>query len=271
VNALSRKQPAAASSGLTHVGCKGWVDPQRSRYGSGRSAARRPFSRRLRGKTGWIGRYSAQRQSRFLRTLPCPVVTIGQRRPKEIRSNSRKKSSAPIDFPEDVHERLRIISGLARGWARMWNSSTQWMFVTNSHFLTMPTDTQLSLISWLSGSSGKGWRLSRLSLRGPRSGRFISEAAPRRRGAVNCFTLHSEECFGPSNENGNFSCTPARSLVAKRHKVWALVPNLHVSQGGEGVEARFVDGGRATLNLMADQVRRPLGSALRALNECRAI
>jgi Universal stress protein family len=46
----------------------------------------------------------------LLRTLPCPVVTI---RPKDSKTNSDpnqpEKVICPIDFPDDVHERLRII------------------------------------------------------------------------------------------------------------------------------------------------------------------
>jgi nucleotide-binding universal stress UspA family protein len=51
----------------------------------------------------------------FLRTLPCPVITIG---PKAVKRNVEPdhpiKMICPIDFPEDLHERLRIIARLAK-------------------------------------------------------------------------------------------------------------------------------------------------------------
>jgi hypothetical protein len=51
----------------------------------------------------------------FLRTVPCPVITIG---PKTVRRNVEPDHSikmiCPIDFPEDVHERLRIIARLTK-------------------------------------------------------------------------------------------------------------------------------------------------------------
>jgi nucleotide-binding universal stress UspA family protein len=51
----------------------------------------------------------------LLRTLPCPVVTIG---PKAVKANSDPNGAerviCPIDFPEDVDDRLRIIARLAK-------------------------------------------------------------------------------------------------------------------------------------------------------------
>jgi nucleotide-binding universal stress UspA family protein len=51
----------------------------------------------------------------LLRTLPCPVVIIG---PKAVKENSdpngAEKVICPIDFPEDVDDRLRIIARLAK-------------------------------------------------------------------------------------------------------------------------------------------------------------
>ena len=51
----------------------------------------------------------------LLRTLPCPVVTIG---PKAVKENSdpnrAERVICPIDFPEDVDDRLRIIARLAK-------------------------------------------------------------------------------------------------------------------------------------------------------------
>lgn len=51
----------------------------------------------------------------LLRALPCPVVTLG---PKTVKRNVQPdqpvKVICPIDFPEDVHERLRIIARLAK-------------------------------------------------------------------------------------------------------------------------------------------------------------
>lgn len=51
----------------------------------------------------------------LLRTLPCPVVTVG---PKVVKRNVEPgqpvKVICPIDFPEDVHERLKIVARLAK-------------------------------------------------------------------------------------------------------------------------------------------------------------
>jgi nucleotide-binding universal stress UspA family protein len=51
----------------------------------------------------------------LLRTLPCPVVTIG---PKTVKKNldptRAAKMLCPIDFPEDVHDRLCIIARFAK-------------------------------------------------------------------------------------------------------------------------------------------------------------
>jgi nucleotide-binding universal stress UspA family protein len=51
----------------------------------------------------------------LLRTLPCPVVIIG---PKVVKENSHpnrvERVICPIDFPEDVDARLRIIARLAK-------------------------------------------------------------------------------------------------------------------------------------------------------------
>jgi nucleotide-binding universal stress UspA family protein len=51
----------------------------------------------------------------LLRTLPCPVVTIG---PKTVKKNFDPTQAArvlcPVDFPEDVNDRLSIIARLAK-------------------------------------------------------------------------------------------------------------------------------------------------------------
>ena len=51
----------------------------------------------------------------LLRTLPCPVVTIGPKAVhKNVEPNQPLKVICPIDFPEDVQERLKIIAHLAK-------------------------------------------------------------------------------------------------------------------------------------------------------------
>lgn len=51
----------------------------------------------------------------LLRTLPCPVVTLGPKAVmKHFDPNVPEKIICPIDFPEDVDERLRIIARLAK-------------------------------------------------------------------------------------------------------------------------------------------------------------
>ena len=51
----------------------------------------------------------------LLRTLPCPVVTLG---PKAVKTNSdstrAERVICPIDFPDDVDDRLRIIARIAK-------------------------------------------------------------------------------------------------------------------------------------------------------------
>ncbi|WP_263368880.1 universal stress protein [Edaphobacter bradus] len=50
-----------------------------------------------------------------LRTLPCPVVTIGPKAVKKSSDpNGAERVICPIDFPEDVDDRLRIIARLAK-------------------------------------------------------------------------------------------------------------------------------------------------------------
>ncbi len=51
----------------------------------------------------------------LLRTLPCPVVTIGPKAAKENSDpNEMERVICPIDFPADVDDRLRIIAHLAK-------------------------------------------------------------------------------------------------------------------------------------------------------------
>lgn len=75
----------------------------------------------------FLGAYGSNRLDRkvlgsttesLLRTLPCPVVIIGPKAVKEdIEPSQRLKVICPIDFPEDVHERLKIIARLAKASA----------------------------------------------------------------------------------------------------------------------------------------------------------
>lgn len=51
----------------------------------------------------------------FLHTLPCPVITLGPKAVKRsVEPGHPIRLICPIDFPEDVHERLRIIARLAK-------------------------------------------------------------------------------------------------------------------------------------------------------------
>ncbi len=51
----------------------------------------------------------------LLRTLPCPVITIGPKAVKrKVEPNHPIRMICPIDFPEDIHERLTIIARLAK-------------------------------------------------------------------------------------------------------------------------------------------------------------
>jgi nucleotide-binding universal stress UspA family protein len=72
----------------------------------------------------FLGAYGNERLDRkvlgstaesLLRTLPCPVVTVG---PKAVKKNVEPRQPVkvicPIDFPEDVHERLKIVARLAK-------------------------------------------------------------------------------------------------------------------------------------------------------------
>jgi nucleotide-binding universal stress UspA family protein len=86
----------------------------------------------------------------LLRTLPCPVVTIG---PKAVKTNSdpteAERVICPIDFPEDVGDRLRIIARLAKALRADVELVHAWMFVTSTHALTAPPTLNLSSIYWL--------------------------------------------------------------------------------------------------------------------------
>lgn len=73
----------------------------------------------------FLGAYGNERLDRkvlgstaecLLRTLPCPVVTLGPKAVKTTHSDptGAERVICPIDFPEDVGDRLRIIARLAK-------------------------------------------------------------------------------------------------------------------------------------------------------------
>lgn len=78
----------------------------------------------LRPSILFLGAYGNNRLDRkilgstaesLLRTLPCPVVTIGPKSVKrDVKSNQRPKVICPIDFPEDVQGRLNVIARFAK-------------------------------------------------------------------------------------------------------------------------------------------------------------
>jgi nucleotide-binding universal stress UspA family protein len=168
----------------------------------------------------------------FLRTLPCPVVTIGPKAAKKkFDPNQPEKVICPIDFPEDVHERLRIISGLARALG----ADVELVHAVDvCHEFSLPhnaTDTQFEfdlLVEWF---QREGVEAQSTLLYGAPE-RVISERAQAVNAHYIMFGLH---------ENGNFSSYSRKSLVAKVIK-YAPCPIFTFAQAAR--RTRFVDGGR---------------------------
>jgi nucleotide-binding universal stress UspA family protein len=142
----------------------------------------------------------------LLRTLPCPVVTIG---PKAIKKKSNPSQPenviCPIDFPDDVHERLRMISGVAKA-LRADVELVHAVDVCHEHsFPHNAADIQFEfelLVEWL---QRQGVATQSTLLYGAPE-RVISERAQEVNAQYIMFGLHL---------NGHLSSYSRKSLVAK--------------------------------------------------------
>jgi nucleotide-binding universal stress UspA family protein len=142
----------------------------------------------------------------LLRTLPCPVVTLGPKATKKhSNSNQPEKVICPIDFPGDVHERLRIISGVAKALC----ADVELVHAVDvSHEYSLPhnaADTQFEfdlLVEWLQREGVEAQ--STLLYGAPEC--VISERAQAVNAHYIMFGLH---------QNGHCSSYSRKSLVAK--------------------------------------------------------
>ncbi|WP_433965299.1 universal stress protein [Tunturiibacter gelidiferens] len=86
----------------------------------------------------------------LLRTLPCPVVIID---PKVVKENSHpnrvERVICPIDFPEDVDDRLRIIACLVKALRADVELVHAVNVVASTHARTAQPTLNLSSIYWL--------------------------------------------------------------------------------------------------------------------------
>jgi nucleotide-binding universal stress UspA family protein len=142
----------------------------------------------------------------LLRTLPCPVVTIGPKATKKKSNpNQPEKVICPIDFPDDVHERLMMISGVAKA-LRADVELVHAVDVCHEHSLPHnATDIQFEfdlLVEWL---QREGVATQSTLLYGAPE-HVISERAQAVNAHYIMFGLH---------QNGPFSSYSRKSLVAK--------------------------------------------------------
>jgi nucleotide-binding universal stress UspA family protein len=142
----------------------------------------------------------------LLRTLPCPVVTIGPKATKKKSNpNQLEKVICPIDFPDDVHERLMMISGVAKA-LRADVELVHAVDVCHEHSLPHnAADIQFEfelLVEWL---QREGVATQSTLLYGAPE-HVISERARAVNAHYIMFGLH---------QNGQFSSYSRKSLVAK--------------------------------------------------------
>jgi nucleotide-binding universal stress UspA family protein len=146
----------------------------------------------------------------LLRTLPCPVVTIG---PKTVKknldpNNNAAKMLCPIDFPEDVNDRLSIIARLARALS----TDVELVHVVDvSHEHSRPhnaVDTQFEFDLLVERFQREGVLAHSTLLYGPPE-RVISEHAQDVNANYIMFGLHHD---------GHSSSYFRKSLVAKTIK-----------------------------------------------------
>ena len=149
----------------------------------------------------------------LLRTLPCPVVTVG---PKAIKKSFHPTQTAkvlcPIDFPEDVHDRLSIIARLTK----VLSADVELVHVVDvSHEQSRPhnaVDTQFEF-DLLVGRFQREGVLAHSTLLYGTPERVISEHAQAVNANYIMFGLHHD---------GHFSSFFRKSLVAKTIKRGSL-------------------------------------------------
>lgn len=163
----------------------------------------------------FLGAYGNERQDRkvlgstaelLLRMLPCPVAVVG---PKAIKPSpspdGSEKILCPIDFPEDVHERLSMIARFARAL----RANVQLVHAVDVyHELSRPhsaTDTQFEFEMLAAHLLHEGVAAEATLLYGTPE-EVIAEWAARAKANYILFGMHKD---------GNFSSFFRKSLVAR--------------------------------------------------------
>jgi nucleotide-binding universal stress UspA family protein len=167
----------------------------------------------------FLGGYGNDRQDRkvlgstaelILRTLPCPVVLIG---PKAARqrpaATEPEKIICPIDFPDDVGDRLAIIARFAKAL----QADVQLVHAVDiQHELSRPhsaTDTQFEFDLLVGQLLHSGIAAQSTLLYGTPE-EVISERAAETKAHYIMFGMHKD---------GNFSSFYRKSLVARVIKI----------------------------------------------------
>jgi nucleotide-binding universal stress UspA family protein len=163
----------------------------------------------------FLGAYGNDRQDRkvlgstaelLLRILPCPIAVVG---PKAIKQpptpDGSEKIICPVDFPEDVHERLSMIARFARAL----RADVQLVHAVDVyHELSRPhsaTDTQFEFEMLAAHLLHEGVAAEATLLYGiPEE--VIAELAARAKANYILFGMHKD---------GNFSSFFRKSLVAR--------------------------------------------------------
>lgn len=167
----------------------------------------------------FLGSYGNDRQDRkvlgstaelILRTLPCPVVLIG---PKAVKQHpdatEPEKIICPIDFPDDVHDRLAIIASFAKAL----RADVQLVHAVDvQHELSRPhsaTDTQFEFDLLVGHLLHDGVVAQSMLLYGTPE-EVIAERAAQTKAHYIVFGMHKD---------GNFSSFFRKSLVARVIKI----------------------------------------------------
>jgi nucleotide-binding universal stress UspA family protein len=142
----------------------------------------------------------------LLRILPCPVVVVGPKAVKQTPSPvGLERIICPIDFPEDVHERL----GMIARFAKALHADVQLVHAVDIHHeLSRPhsaTDTQFEFEMLAAHLLREGVAAEASLLYGTPE-EVITERAAQTKANYILFGMHKD---------GNFSSFFRKSLVAR--------------------------------------------------------
>jgi len=163
----------------------------------------------------FLGGYGNDRQDRkvlgstaelLLRTLPCPLVLVGPKAIKQMPDPADpEKIICPIDFPDDVHDRLAIIARFAKAL----KADVQMVHAVDvQHELSRPhsaADTQFEFDLLVSHLLRAGVAAQSTLLYGTPE-EVIAERAGQTKAHYIMFGMHKD---------GNFSSFYRKSLVAR--------------------------------------------------------